>query len=55
MEEILKLKEKLGSKLYNRAVGTDSSPVVENKSVKRKKGIWTYIKGHCIKWEGVII
>ena len=38
MEEILQLKEKLGSKLYNRTVGMELSSAVENKSVKNKKG-----------------
>lgn len=37
MEEILQLKEKLGSKLYNRTVGMDLSSALEKKSVKNKK------------------
>ena len=46
MEEILQLKEKLGSKLYNRALSSNSAEIKDTKSQNRGKGIemifWAY-------------
>ena len=39
MEEILQLKEKLGSKLYNRALSSNSAEIKDTKSQKHGKGI----------------
>ena len=41
MEEILQLKEKLGSKLYNRALSSNCS-LSETKGPGRKKGMYRY-------------
>ena len=43
MEEILQLKEKLGSKLYNKAISSNSNDANDGKSKGRKKGNKRYM------------
>ena len=45
MEEILQLKEKLGSKLYNKAISSNSNDANNEKGKGRKKGMYTIYRG----------
>ena len=45
MEEILQLKEKLGSKLYNKAISSNSNDANDEKGKGRKKGMYTSYRG----------
>ena len=46
MEEILQLKEKLGSKLYNKAISSNSNDANDEKGKGRKKGMYTSYRGY---------
>ena len=45
MEEILQLKEKLGSKLYNKAISSNTNDANDEKGKGRKKGMYTSYRG----------
>ena len=53
MEEILQLKEKLGSKLYNKAISSNSNDANDGKSKGRKKGNKRY-RGSIIISRGIL-
>ena len=55
MEEILQLKEKLGSKLYNKAISSNSNDANDGKSKGRKKGNDKRYRSSIIISRGILI